>query len=433
VKISKIAFSYAVLNNGWRIVSGPVLLLMIPAYLTKLDQGYWYLFFSLSAIFSVADMGISQLIIQYTAQATRTVKLISGCIKGEDDDLNLLSHIFVKTERHIKIYGNFVFVMVSLIGIAFLLYNRNFNFYHVSSWAIYVSAAYLNFKNYYYSSYVEGLHFLMKSQKMKLVCSLTSTSITVSLLILGFGLYALSIGMIISSFMLSFYYEINFIQQIRKFSAEHARSVSFELPIFNSLTKKYMISFISGYFIFNGFVPISNVLVSPEFSGKVGLSLALAIAIFSLANSSLQVAIPRINNYIASKQTELARAMFVKSISIGTIFYSTLSLAFFAVIINATHPAIDKLESRVLPLGALASVLTCYGLQFLVNSYATFVRAYNVEPFVAGSAMLAIWVPATSVVTAYFGYEEYIFLGWLVSFSVWLPFAIYQYRQKILT
>ncbi len=430
IKKNKNVLQYTLLNNGWRIVSGPLILIFIPVYLTTIDQGYWYLFFSLTTIFTLADMGVSQLVMQYTAQAARTVKYENGAITGEDYDKDTISHIFTKTERHLRIYGNLVFVIIFIIGIAFLVKNKNSDVYYIAAWTIYATAAYINFKNYYFSNFVEGLHFITLSQRMKFVSSVASTAITASLLACGFGIYALSVGIFTSSLILFLYYQINFIKPIRAFAASHASKLNFELTAFDTLAKRYIVSFISGYLIFNAFVPVSNLVVSPDFSGKVGLSSALVIAIFSLANSFIQVKIPSINSHIASNQVDVARTIFTKSLAIGVLFYLASAVTFVIIFALVKHPAIDKLESRMLPLNALISLLACYGLQLFINSYATFVRAFNIEPFMTGSVMLAIWVPTSSFIATYSNHSEYIFTGWLASFAIWLPYTVYLYKQK---
>jgi hypothetical protein len=427
---NKNVLQYTLLNNGWRIVSGPLILILIPTHLTAIDQGYWYLFFSLTTIFTIADMGVSQLVLQYTAQAARTVKFENGSISGDDEDKDTLSHIVTKTEQHLRIYGNLVFAIIFAIGFAFLVKNNNSDRYYIAAWTIYVIASYINFKNYYFSNFIEGLHFIKLSQRMKLVSSIASTAITALLLIFGVGIYSLSIGMLTSSLLLSLYYRRNFIRPIRNFAASHPSPLNLEVASFDTLSKRYIVSFISGYLIFNSFVPVSNLVVSPEFSGKVGLSLALAIAIFSLANSFIQVKIPSINSHIASNQVDRARTIFTKSLSIGVLFYLASAVTFVIIFAFLKHPAIDKLESRMLPLNALISLLACYGLQLFINSYATFVRAFNIEPFVTGSVILAIWVPISSFIATYSNHSEYIFTGWLASFAIWLPYTVYLYKQK---
>lgn len=421
---------YTLLNNGWRIVSGPLILILIPTYLTTIDQGYWYLFFSLTAIFSIADMGISQLILQYTAQAARTLKLENGKITGSDEDKKTLSYIFNKTERQLRNVGNLVFVVILAIGVAFIERHNNLNIYYIAAWAIYAAAAYINFKNYYFSNFIEGLHFITSSQRMKFFCSIVGTIVTASLLVLGFGIYALSIGLVISSMILLFYYQTHFIKPIRVFAVSHASPKSYELSKFDVLAKKYIISFISGYLIFNTFVPVSSLVGSSEFSGKVGLSIALVMAIFALANSFIQVKIPIINSHIASGQASLAHSIFKKSLWMGFLFYSGLAVVSVIIFSLVEHPFLVKLESRMLTLTAFIILLACYGLQLLVNSYATYVRAFNIEPFMSGSMMLAVWVPISSFIAIYSNHSEYLFAGWLASFALWLPYTIYLYMQK---
>ena len=59
---------YATLiNQLWRLVSGPIMMLLIPLFLTEIQQGYWYLFTSLSALSIFADLGFSNIILQFSA------------------------------------------------------------------------------------------------------------------------------------------------------------------------------------------------------------------------------------------------------------------------------------------------------------------------------------------------------------------------------
>ena len=44
-------------NQAWRLIAGPLMLLLIPLYLTEEQQGYWYLFGSVAALSTFADLG----------------------------------------------------------------------------------------------------------------------------------------------------------------------------------------------------------------------------------------------------------------------------------------------------------------------------------------------------------------------------------------
>ena len=53
------------LNQGWRIISGPFVLLCIPYFLSAMEQGYWYTFISVAALSVLADLGFSNIILQF--------------------------------------------------------------------------------------------------------------------------------------------------------------------------------------------------------------------------------------------------------------------------------------------------------------------------------------------------------------------------------
>ena len=54
---------YTLLNQLWRIISGPLILLFIPLYLTPMEQGYWYTFISIGALGLFADLGFSNIVL----------------------------------------------------------------------------------------------------------------------------------------------------------------------------------------------------------------------------------------------------------------------------------------------------------------------------------------------------------------------------------
>ena len=54
-------------NQLYRLISGPLMLLFIPLYLTQEEQGYWYTFSSVAALSVFADLGFSNIILQFAA------------------------------------------------------------------------------------------------------------------------------------------------------------------------------------------------------------------------------------------------------------------------------------------------------------------------------------------------------------------------------
>ena len=68
-------FLNTLLNQGFKIVAGPLLLIFIPLFLLPEIQGYWFSFISLSALSVLADLGFTMIIMQYSAHEFAFLKV----------------------------------------------------------------------------------------------------------------------------------------------------------------------------------------------------------------------------------------------------------------------------------------------------------------------------------------------------------------------
>ena len=83
------------MNQSWRIVSGPLTLLCIPLFLTASEQGYWYTFISLAALSVLADLGFSNIILQFSAHEFAFLHFEEQMlIVGSQDHLQKLAAFF---------------------------------------------------------------------------------------------------------------------------------------------------------------------------------------------------------------------------------------------------------------------------------------------------------------------------------------------------
>jgi len=57
----------ASLNQMWRLISGPITLILLPLMISSKVQGYWYTFGSVSALSVFADLGFTTIVMQFSA------------------------------------------------------------------------------------------------------------------------------------------------------------------------------------------------------------------------------------------------------------------------------------------------------------------------------------------------------------------------------
>lgn len=83
------------LNQMWKVVSGPVTLVLIPLSLTPELQGYWYTIFGLSFLMLFADLGFSNIILQFAAHEFAYLHFDGGWkISGDEEHLRKLASFF---------------------------------------------------------------------------------------------------------------------------------------------------------------------------------------------------------------------------------------------------------------------------------------------------------------------------------------------------
>ena len=72
-------------NQLWRGLSGIFTLVLIPLFLTKEQQGYWFTMTSLAALAVLADLGFFQVTLQFAAHEFAYLGFDNGRVIGSED------------------------------------------------------------------------------------------------------------------------------------------------------------------------------------------------------------------------------------------------------------------------------------------------------------------------------------------------------------
>src|SRR5271157_1679602 len=82
-------------NQFWTVLSGPLLLILIPTFLSPEVQGYWFTFSSLIALSVFADLGFSFILLQFSAHEFAYLNFESNTsITGDESHLIHLASLF---------------------------------------------------------------------------------------------------------------------------------------------------------------------------------------------------------------------------------------------------------------------------------------------------------------------------------------------------
>lgn len=112
------------INQLWRVIAGPLVLLFIPLYLTSIEQGYWYTFSSIAALAVFADLGFSTISLQFAAHEFSRLKFNSNrTLVGDEISLWKLASFFRFSVRWLGRIIGIVFPLIVVGGYFFLIQN----------------------------------------------------------------------------------------------------------------------------------------------------------------------------------------------------------------------------------------------------------------------------------------------------------------------
>lgn len=326
-------------------------------------------------------------------------------------------------------------IIVSLIAfpiiivIGFTIFSgRNEDVVWKIPWILYVLTSGLNFIIGVCLSFFEGCNQIAKIQKNKVISSVVTTISTLIFLYFGFELFTITLaamfGLIfnIIAFFVSF--RVIFIQLIKMVESSF---YDWKSEFFH-LIWKYAISWSSGYFIFQIYTPLVFHFHGSIYAGKVGISLSLANALFSISNVWLYTITPQINMCAAKKDWIKMDNLIKKNVILSFTTFLTGSIFIIFIMLNFK----DKFSflNRFLNLKPIVILLVCMLLQTILNGLAIYLRAHKKEPLVLPSLISAIFIASTTFIVAKFMSSDYLFLGYLISFIFVLPWFIVIFVKK---
>lgn len=431
IKNLKTLISYDVrqsaLNQLWKLLSGPLLLVLVPLYLSTEAQGYWYTFISLAALAVFADMGFSSILLLFASHEFSHLNFnIDKTLSGKQDALIRLATLGKFATKWSCIMSLMAFPIVLSVGYFFLA-KRESDIDWQLPWLLYGLASILVFLNSMTLSFIEGCDSVGDVQKIRFYISFTSAIVTIIFLLNGDNLYALSLallcGGITGSILICARYK-NMIRQLYKIANSYNHSWASEiLP----LIWRYSISWISGYFILSVFTPLAFHFYGPVNAGQVGFSMAICVAMFSISNIWLSIITPRLNMYAAQNQKKALNRAFRKGIllAIATYILGTTTLVIALWLING-HPL---LENRITTRLSILTLSIGWLIQLIVNALAIYMRAYKKEKLVIVSIFNGAYVTISTFFIAKNFSFDYIFFGFTSAYLLVLPWVYIIFKK----
>jgi len=427
-------------SSGARVVQAFVSvgsIFFFSAFLTGIEQGFYFTFGSIVAIQIFFELGLTNIITQYVAHENSFLRVEGDKIVGDDihkSRLAYLLHFCIKWYLAIAIL-----LFISLLVVGFVFFDRYSKAYTDISWRIpwiliCFGAAIKLFQSPF-NSFIEGLGYVAEMSKVSFWQQIIIPVSTWLGLFLHFRLYVIGISTLLSVLMWFIYVRKSFLWKLLNYLwiVKIKERISYMKEIF-PYQWKIAVSWISGYFIFQLFNPVLFATEGPVVAGQMGMTLNALNAINAFSLSWITTKIPLMSNLIAQKNYQKLDIIFNKTVRQMLLVCFFLLCLFFCFLwfLDITEISFkgNVIADRFLDFlpTILLSITIILGI--FVNAWATYLRCHKKEPWLLNSVVCSILTMlSTFILGKHFGLYGVVG-GYFVIQSLMFPWSIWIFKTK---
>lgn len=113
------AIIYTIMGRLVQGVSGIIAVYFVANYLSSSEQGYYYTFGSILALQVFFELGLSNIITQFTSKVFSKLELKNNRIIGDEENLSYLSSILQLSLKWFIVTSILLFIFLSIVGSVF--------------------------------------------------------------------------------------------------------------------------------------------------------------------------------------------------------------------------------------------------------------------------------------------------------------------------
>ena len=408
--------------------------LLLPFLIRFIDSemlGLWYVFLSVGGIVILFDFGFNPTLARNVAYCWSGTKELNteGVAQtgGKEPNYFLLKQVISTCKA--------IYFVISAAALIVLLSVGTVYIHHVSkglfgstvivSWLIYAVAVYLNLYYGYFSTFLRGVGAVSIYNKINIFARLIQIAVSIGMLILGYGIIAVSLAYLLYGFLLRFFSKRAFFRY--KEIGEHLESIPGKtgldeikrlfLIIWHNAWKDGLVA-VANYFANQASTLIASMFLTLTATGIYSISVQLITAIATISAGLYTAYQPAMQSaYANNNRNESTRLMSLAMISYTVLYWlGTLALITIGIpILKWVKPGITYDVTVIMGI-ALYSFF--YKRQ---SYYASFISNTNHVPYMKPYVFSSVAGVLLSIVMVH-----YIGMGvWGLIIGQFLPQLLY--------
>ena len=414
----------------WQASSGLVTILLLTHFLSPVEQGWYYSFLSLAAIYTLFDLGLSIVIVQLSAHFFIRIKWVGkGRVSGADS-VRFLSLVGQSFRVYLLLGIAFAFLIIP-VGLYFFSHKEAVSGALITQWQwpwiVLVTATAINILALPFLAWVEGSGRVAEAYVVRLLQGVFGSIACWGVLICGSGLWAPAmipaLGFVVVLMWLLFYKSTLLKYALTK--SDCAIKWSHEIW---PLQWRIGLSWLSGYLLTQIYTPILFYYQGAESAGQMGLSLTIANMLGLLAQSWIARRVPVMAQAAGRKDWQHLDAVFAKDFIVSMIAF----LMGAALLCGLHFVFLEKTPyvNRVLAFWPFIGLMGVVFINNITSALAAQLRSFRKEPLVWVSLIGAlVSAPSAFLAAYYYSAKGVVVVILLIQLLFILPASIILWRK----
>ena len=388
--------------------------LLLPFLIRFIDSemlGLWYVYLSIGGIVTLFDFGFNPTLARNVAYCWSGAKQLNeeGVVQARNVEPNydLLKKVIETSKAIYLIISMTALIVLLILGSIYIYYVSKdvFNSTVILSWLIYTASVFLNLYYGYFATLLRGVGAVSTYNKINVFARLIQIIVSIGLLLMGYGIIAVSIAYLLYGFLLRnfskrAFYKYNGIgerlKQITPKTGFHEIKHLFYV-VWHNAWKEGLVA-VANYCANQASILIASFFLTLSETGIYSISIQLVTAIATISAGLYTAYQPAMQSaYANNNQNESAKLMSLAMITFFLLFWcGTVGLVIVGIpILKWIRP--ENTYDIVVILG-----IAVYNFFYKRQSYyASFISNTNHVPYVKSYVISSIAGVALSVFMIY--------------------------------
>ncbi|MCD1124785.1 hypothetical protein LPW36_01840 [Jinshanibacter sp. LJY008] len=394
------------LNMGSYLILLPIALY----YLNEEQMGLWYVFLSIAGVTQLLEFGFQPTISRHTSYIYSGAKKLSSVgipdrnCSGDEINIKLLANFILASRKVYFIVSIAASIILLIIGTLYIYsLNSNIDSHTIFfSWVLYSISNVTLFYFGYYNGILKGRGDQTALNKVIVISKVTNIVVVIPLLVFGFGIMALSIGMLCSVIVDRFLISRAFYNDRYNETKLAISTVITENLLSLIWTSSWRLGFVQlGSFL----ILRANLFIASSFLGlaaaaSYGLATQLLSVLIIVASMYFGLQLPHMNSLQFTNSKDKIKKIFSISLVIAwfIFIFGFLCLIYIGIpLINLVSSGTKLFELKYLVLFFLAGFLEMN--HSLCTAYLT---TLNRVPFMWSTIISGILIVFFSLISIKF-------------------------------